>query len=240
MFIKKIIGRSSTDETKKYLKYALGEILLLVAGILIALQINNWNEGRKANNELVSIYSIIKTDLSSDLEEAKELIEMYEYKSTLIDTIFNNLSGPEYVYENPEGMLVHLNYSVDKPNTKGFNLLNNFTGHHNESQDSMASDINELYNDYTDWHSIIEKLLNKNVEHSFHYLRDNFESYEDFLKGDIDKEMIKYLFTDQNVRNQILTYDLLTSSNYVPVLEEFQKNGQVLLEKIEKRLADEN
>ena len=32
------------NKTSKYLKYAIGEILLVVIGILIALQINNWNE----------------------------------------------------------------------------------------------------------------------------------------------------------------------------------------------------
>jgi len=35
------------NKTRKYLKYAIGEIALVVIGILIALQINNWNEGRK-------------------------------------------------------------------------------------------------------------------------------------------------------------------------------------------------
>ncbi|MEM6516972.1 MAG: DUF6090 family protein, partial [Bacteroidota bacterium] len=34
----------------KYLLYAIGEIVLVVIGILIALQINNWNENRKDNN----------------------------------------------------------------------------------------------------------------------------------------------------------------------------------------------
>lgn len=38
-----------TGKTGKYFKYALGEIILVVIGILIALQINNWNEGRKAD-----------------------------------------------------------------------------------------------------------------------------------------------------------------------------------------------
>jgi hypothetical protein len=37
-------------KTVNYLKYAIGEIVLVVIGILIALQINNWNEGRKQNN----------------------------------------------------------------------------------------------------------------------------------------------------------------------------------------------
>ena len=35
------------NKTGKYFRYAIGEILLVVIGILIALQINNWNEGRK-------------------------------------------------------------------------------------------------------------------------------------------------------------------------------------------------
>lgn len=35
------------NQTKNYIIYALGEIILVVMGILIALQINNWNENRK-------------------------------------------------------------------------------------------------------------------------------------------------------------------------------------------------
>ena len=37
------------NKTGKYLKYAIGEIILVVIGILIALSINNWNEERKNN-----------------------------------------------------------------------------------------------------------------------------------------------------------------------------------------------
>ena len=38
----------------KYSRYAIGEIVLVVIGILIALQINNWNEERKLRNEEIS------------------------------------------------------------------------------------------------------------------------------------------------------------------------------------------
>ena len=38
-------------KTTKYLKYAIGEIVLVMIGILLALQVNNWNEGRKSINE---------------------------------------------------------------------------------------------------------------------------------------------------------------------------------------------
>ena len=52
----------SEGKTGKYFKYALGEIILVVIGILIALQINNWNEQQKENlferkilNEILSL-----------------------------------------------------------------------------------------------------------------------------------------------------------------------------------------
>ena len=39
------------NKTGKYFKYAIGEIILVVIGILIALSINNWNEAKKARAE---------------------------------------------------------------------------------------------------------------------------------------------------------------------------------------------
>ena len=39
------------NKTKKYLLYAIGEIILVVIGILIAIQINKWNENRKQKAE---------------------------------------------------------------------------------------------------------------------------------------------------------------------------------------------
>lgn len=46
------------NNNKKYLKYAIGEIVLVVFGILIALQLNNWNElqnqrHKDIDNELI-------------------------------------------------------------------------------------------------------------------------------------------------------------------------------------------
>ena len=48
----------------KYLIYAIGEIILVVIGILIALQINNWNENRKSENRANEITEKLKVEIS--------------------------------------------------------------------------------------------------------------------------------------------------------------------------------
>jgi hypothetical protein len=51
------------NKTSRYFKYAIGEIILVVIGILIALQINNWNESRKSKTFETEILTQIQANL---------------------------------------------------------------------------------------------------------------------------------------------------------------------------------
>ncbi len=64
--------RKETKRTK-YLKYALGEILLVVIGILIAFSINNWNDHRKERKVEQEILEQFKVDLESDIESIQRV-----------------------------------------------------------------------------------------------------------------------------------------------------------------------
>jgi hypothetical protein len=57
------------NKTGKYFKYAIGEIILVVIGILIALQINNWNEVRKNKNLEIDYLTGVKTNIEDDIIE---------------------------------------------------------------------------------------------------------------------------------------------------------------------------
>lgn len=56
----------------KYLRFAIGEILLIVIGILIALQLNNWNEDQKGKNEKKHILSNLNFESKKNLKLLKE------------------------------------------------------------------------------------------------------------------------------------------------------------------------
>jgi hypothetical protein len=66
------------NKTGKYLKYAIGEIILVVLGILIALSINNWNEERKKGIQGKEYVKEIYNDLKSDLKSLNRILTKLE------------------------------------------------------------------------------------------------------------------------------------------------------------------
>ncbi len=71
----------SENKFSKYLLYAIGEIVLVVIGILIALQINNWNEDRKIQKNEITILEQLNDDLSKNLEEVLEIKSILDQAS---------------------------------------------------------------------------------------------------------------------------------------------------------------
>lgn len=85
------IRRQLANENKfqKYFRYAFGEILLVVIGIIIALQLNNWNDNRKQEiqfNEIINkIYSATNTNIEALHSSGEKLLRDLQ----LIDYLLN-------------------------------------------------------------------------------------------------------------------------------------------------------
>ncbi|MFK5878532.1 MAG: DUF6090 family protein [Flavobacteriaceae bacterium] len=87
------IRKKMADDNKplKYMRYAVGEIVLVVIGILIALSINNWNENRKNNIIEQDTLLSLKSDLESALiqldEKLNQNIAFRYMDSILLDVV---------------------------------------------------------------------------------------------------------------------------------------------------------
>ena len=148
----------SENKTGKYFKYAIGEIILVMVGILLALQVNNWNENRKKRLEEITILENIKQDLTLDeadinynmdnhflfLKEEKKLLAYLQNDSILLDKInLNDALGVPLVLALHESTFM--------------NLQNNEIGI--LSNNKLRKSISRLYDFYA---KAVKKLEDKN------------------------------------------------------------------------------
>ncbi len=78
---------------RTYILYAAGEILLVVIGILIALQVNNWNEKRKEANITRDILENLYVDIEEDLDNIESLKEMLAGRKRHADYLLSVIHG---------------------------------------------------------------------------------------------------------------------------------------------------
>ncbi|NNF36766.1 MAG: hypothetical protein HKN68_21875 [Saprospiraceae bacterium] len=115
-------------EVRKYLLYAIGEILLVMIGILLALQVNNWNENRKSKNIAQSHLVSLKEDLKADQDQLtmnEEYINMYEKAGF---NVWNQLYEDEKEVDNStvneDFLKLHLFREFSPAKTAYENLVN--------------------------------------------------------------------------------------------------------------------
>ena len=101
-FLRKIRQQMLTEnKLSKYLLYAIGEIILVVLGILIALSINNWNENRKTDLLAKSYLFDIKKDLITDTETfdtaIKRVRKTISKNKLLLNTEFANTTSTDTI-----------------------------------------------------------------------------------------------------------------------------------------------
>ncbi len=182
-FFRKIRKRLVIESKfSKYMLYAIGEIILVVIGILIALQINTWNENRKAKNQETQIYTELRSDLlqtkndiQATIQKHKEVIAsnqklVYDIadKKPYSDTIYRMFtdSGGDF-------QVITKTSAFENLKTIGLNTLSN---------DSLRISITNLY-----------QLELKRLENDFGMINSSFNISEQLFPY-----QIKYLYADYN------------------------------------------
>ena len=212
------------NKTAKYFKYAIGEIVLVVIGILIALSINNWNEERKVRdhetvllrelqNELIfNREDIVQTLVTIDnaIKSNKILASLFENHQPYHDSLdvhFARLYSYNFFIAN--------NTTYDKLKTTGIDIIQN---------EEIKNGISELYTYDFDRIERMENLFMH--EHYVNYIKPIFmkefytfnwpnslkvRDYESFIRNADINQVINYTITNlgnimrsqQNLANKI-------------------------------------
>ncbi|MCK0178877.1 DUF6090 family protein [Flavobacteriaceae bacterium S0862] len=148
------------NKTGKYFKYAIGEIVLVVIGILIALSINNWNEVSK-NKQLKQVYikSLI-SELNNNIKTHERLLTIFDSRIDSYNKLFNTINAEKIstdslkkAFHNADSFV-----GVAMLNKTAFEELinsNNFQIFEKELRDKILF----YYNELDDWVRRIDKDL---------------------------------------------------------------------------------
>lgn len=182
----------SEGKTANYLKYAIGEILLVVIGILIALQINNWNEGQKTQAKEQILLSQLKQEFKDDLKQLNDKIAIRNRIITSCKVILNTIDEKS-VIEN-DSLVFHLQRTLYTPT---FNA--------NSESFFASKDIHLIRNDslknlLSKWPTRVDELVEEEVVLLQH--RDN--AYIPFLKKHIQiRDLFQQVELDLGIQDLI-------------------------------------
>ncbi len=117
------------ENFRKYFWYALGEILLVMIGILIALQVNNWNEERLIRQTAEYHFSLLKQDLNEDKRLLLELKNTFETDLKRAQRLLDIMKRTEISTDSIPVDMLHmiLEYNF-KPRNSGIDILVNSGG----------------------------------------------------------------------------------------------------------------
>ncbi len=229
-------------KTSKYLKYAIGEILLVVIGILIALQINNWNENRKKEKQLDTIYSTIEQNLKTDLKAIIVPIEFYKkLDSTLTKILTTNYTTAFLDSINKTNFLEcipcksNINfYETFEIQDNGLELLKKYEDSQSIHGNEFSQDIIQFYTTQGEALTRFNDLLTKEAYANLKYY-EQFPWYSNYSIGKYNPDAIAYFLNDQNYKNKAANFKIFIGRNHLRNLNNYKSGAEAIISKIEKR-----
>jgi len=222
------------NKTEKYLKYAIGEIVLVVIGILIALSINNWNEERKDRDKLLKIYSLIYNDIEDDIEELQGNVTFYNEKKSVFEKVVHDSITPDLLDQGLSSLISNSPRTL--LNKKGVSQLRQL-----QENDTLTFYLNDIY-EFMDTRLLpLEISISNEVIDHKKYVRDNHKWYPEWINNTItrdvgSKELHDYFLTNPTYRNRVVfVYDQVYN-NYLRSLNALIKGLTTFREEISEIL----
>jgi hypothetical protein len=142
------------NKASKYLLYAIGEIILVVIGILIALNLNNRSEQQKRIAKVEAILEDVMKELATDIDVSTDIIKDYHLIDSLSSLVLDNKLKAEDYTRDGNARLMYLNarlmYLVEGANyyhtsNNAYDVLSNNIGDIPTRYSGSIISLNKLY-----------------------------------------------------------------------------------------------
>ena len=219
-FFRKIRKKMADDnKPMKYLRYAIGEIVLVVIGILIALSINNWNESRKNEEKLLIFFSEIQKELSVNINKTTKLIDFYKQKDSLISLVLQNKVN-EHDYQNNLNLGALLfNYNLIQFRDNGYLKLKDNS---NIIPPKYQPILNKLSTVFEVNKVTTETIQNQLIAFLVNYrnsLSDSKEWYSEYTSFNQSEITLNYFLNDPFYKNKVTDFRILIDNLHLSRLK---------------------
>ena len=231
IFGKKRLGLINGKRLRKYLLYAIGEILLVVIGILLALYINNKNQEVKVEKKMEILLDEVINDLSLFIKMSKNQLDFYSNKKEILLLIINKqLTYEDYVNNKYPNMTTATTWYSGGSRRKI--AYNNLIHEINSVPAKYSSIVNQLGSFYDNPFNekYIELIENISIENE-RKLVDNYSWYSYFDREKENVEKINYLLNDPLYKNEVVYYYQLVNHHCGFILKDLLL-AQNIFEKI--------
>ena len=195
-FFRKIRKKMADDNRPiKYARYAIGEILLVVVGILIAVQVNTWNEERKQRQIEIKYFYNLKNDLMADLVQLDAIINVSTRKVQASKTmkLKANHDSIGSLYNFTDDMQTLLFVREFRPNDNTYEEMKssgNFSTIGNADLKLKLMNLKKTYLEIAGVHEHMRSDYNLFLEDYQKYV--DWGKYYDLNKSNIPKLDLKY------------------------------------------------
>ncbi|MEM5566905.1 DUF6090 family protein [Psychroserpens sp. AS72] len=233
----------SENKFSKYLVYAIGEIILVVIGILIALQINNWNENRKYKQQEIIYLENLKEDLEVQIQsqniyidfeeiiiqDCKDIITHYETQKGFhnMDSIYQKLSdlSVRWTFVNANTTLLEMINSGQINLIRNKELKKNLMEFNQIVQRFASNTLNNNTN-------LIDNLIAHNIINITNYanagyseqMKKQFQKYVSIQFSTINDTQLAE-FSNQNLNDPKFKLQLINNVAFRNGLAKIQKSG---------------
>lgn len=207
---------------KKYLGYAIGEIILVVLGILIALWINDWKQNQDAQKRHKEVANRVLAQLDKDIINVKEYQnDLYVLEHTFL-SFFNKKHDSTVVTESKVIQLLFSINTLDMNDRVGI-LIDN-TELNSSKYEEILTDINGMYKNYIPNLEKIETVIIQSVRDNIDYVRDSTTWYTEFILDlTCRDECVRFLLNDEKYKAKIASLKFLYANGYGGIVDSFEQ-----------------
>ena len=228
------------NNTSAYWKYAIGEVVFVVVGILLAFQIDMWGERRNAREHTHYLFGQVHDELALNIQNCNGQIGEYLFKDTMVNHILTGKADRQTYRDHWQYATILLGQAEVEVSDDAFLNLVNSEGGLSSSEREILVELKTLYGPTKKG---LENLNDMATESAFSYhkqYKEEFGWYAELVSNwSVPEEMIDYCLEDPSFINSVAYFQMVNLLNHYRNTLSFRTDAIALHERLAEEMGFE-